>query len=58
MRCERCNGRGYVPILDEAGVQIGLRPCPDDGCLGGERHCCEGDQACNETTADREVGDA
>lgn len=48
MKCETCSGRGYVPILDNAGVQIGLQPCPDDGCLGGERHCCEGDRACPE----------
>lgn len=36
MLCPTCNGRGTVDGLTQ------VYPCPD--CVGGNAHCCEGDQ--------------
>lgn len=63
MRCEYCLGIGEVLIDDAGKIVTRLRdatmmiPCPQCGGSGLD-HCCSGDQSCNETTADREVGDA
>lgn len=44
-QCQTCRGlrfvdsRGRPPRADS----VGLVPCPE--CLGGEQHCCDGEQA-------------
>ena len=50
MRCETCKGTRWsirVEIKKFDGIDTIYHvplPCPD--CLGGETHCCGGDQAC------------
>ena len=55
MRCETCQGRGWVrdqiPMFTEypnAAIRHPKVPCPDcGGC--GVAHCCDGLTAANET---------
>jgi hypothetical protein len=41
MRCEKCQGRGYVKVYTESLSRLVYEPCPD--CHGsGITYCCEG----------------
>lgn len=42
MICETCHGVGLVAKFRAEGALKSLLPCPD--CIGGVRHCCEGER--------------
>ncbi len=47
MICQTCNGKREVPNYDMPWKMAMhskpvMKPCQD--CLGGEQHCCEGEQ--------------
>jgi hypothetical protein len=50
MRCETCHGLGVVMNPERATNPAAMPtiPCPDDGCIGGVSHCCDGLTACND----------